>query len=324
MSKEIITTTGRGIQTITTEIRTLTQQARHTVLSYAIEIGRRLCEAKELVPHGEWGDYLKNEVEYSESAARNFMQVYKEYGNNQASLFAVNQQALGNISYTNALRLLAIPAEEREDFARENNVEELSSRELEKLIAEKKEAEAAKKAAEQQAANALEDVEDLEDKLDKAEKAEADAKKERDLLRKELETSKKAEAEANKKLAELKENPKVPESVMEKLRREADANAAAKAREEMQGKVDAAEGAAKKAAADKEELAKRLAAAEKANQLSNPDAAVFKAMFEQVQADFNRMSGALIKVRIADPELGKKLDTAVLALLDKMKASIAG
>ncbi len=323
MSKEIITTTGRGIQTITTEIRTLTQQAQHTVLSYAIEIGRRLCEAKELVPHGEWGEYLKNEVEYSESTARNFMQVYKEYGSDQASLFAANQQALGNISYTNALRLLAIPAEEREDFARENNVEALSSRELEKLIAEKKEAEAAKRSAEQKAADAMEDVRDLANRLKTAEKAEADAKENMDSLRKKLEASKKAEADAKKKLAELKENPQVPEAVMEKLRGEAEADAAAKAREEMQGKVEAAERAAKKAAADKEEFAKKLAAVEKANQLSNPDAAVFKAMFEQVQADFNRLHGAWMKVQAADPALGQKLNTATLALLDKLKMNIS-
>ena len=50
--------TVRDIQTVTTEIWMIRRQVEQTALSGAIEIGRRLTEAKELLPHGEWGKWL--------------------------------------------------------------------------------------------------------------------------------------------------------------------------------------------------------------------------------------------------------------------------
>ena len=77
----------RTAGTVALEIRTLQSQARGIILSYAIEIGRRLEEAKAMLPHGEWGAWLKRELDYSQSAAQNFMKVYREYGDSQQSLF---------------------------------------------------------------------------------------------------------------------------------------------------------------------------------------------------------------------------------------------
>ncbi len=45
----------RTIDTIAAEINGIKEQVRATVVSGAIEIGRRLKEAKSLVPYGEWG-----------------------------------------------------------------------------------------------------------------------------------------------------------------------------------------------------------------------------------------------------------------------------
>lgn len=77
----------RTVETVTLEIRTLQRQAQQIMLSYAVEIGRRLEEVKAILPHGQWGDYLKNEVDYSQSTANNFMRIYREYGAAQQSLF---------------------------------------------------------------------------------------------------------------------------------------------------------------------------------------------------------------------------------------------
>ena len=90
----------RDIGVITMEIKTLHRQAQQVVLGYAIEIGRRLREAKEQLPHGRWGDWLKTEVEFSQSTANNFMRIFDEYGANQFSLFGMEakSQALGNLS----------------------------------------------------------------------------------------------------------------------------------------------------------------------------------------------------------------------------------
>lgn len=141
----------RTVETVTLEIRTLQRQAQQVVLGYAIEIGRRLEEVKAMLPHGRWGEYLKQEVNYSQSTAQNFMRIFREYGASQQSLFggAANSQALGNLTYTKALQLLALPdAEERERFVVEHDVEAMSTRELDKALKERdealKEAEAAK------------------------------------------------------------------------------------------------------------------------------------------------------------------------------------
>ena len=64
----------RDVSVITEEIRSLVKQANQMALMYAIEIGRRLLEAKSAVPYGQWGDYLKNEVNFSQSTANNFSQ----------------------------------------------------------------------------------------------------------------------------------------------------------------------------------------------------------------------------------------------------------
>ena len=140
----------RSVETVTLEIRTLQHQAQQMLLSYAIEIGRRLVEVKALLPHGQWGDYIKEQVRYSQSTANNLMRMFEEYGAPQQSMFGAgaNSQALGNLSYTKALRLLAIPADEREAFVEEHHVEELSTRQLEQAIKERDEARAAAQRAE--------------------------------------------------------------------------------------------------------------------------------------------------------------------------------
>ena len=133
----------RTVETVTLEIRTLQRQAQQIMLGYAVEIGRRLEEVKAILPHGQWGEYLKNEVDYSQSTANNFMRIFREYGSMQQSIFGgeAKSQAFANLTYTKALRLLAIPnEEEREQFIAEHNVEDMSNRELDKALREREEA----------------------------------------------------------------------------------------------------------------------------------------------------------------------------------------
>ena len=50
------------LKQLAVEIVTFDRQAKITAVSCAIEIGERLLEAKDLVPHGEWGNWLKKNV----------------------------------------------------------------------------------------------------------------------------------------------------------------------------------------------------------------------------------------------------------------------
>lgn len=47
-----------------------------------IDVGRDLMEAKKLVPHGEWANWLDVNFGLSQSSAHNFMRVAKQFGSN--------------------------------------------------------------------------------------------------------------------------------------------------------------------------------------------------------------------------------------------------
>ena len=127
----------RDLATVTAEIRAYQDAARRAVLSYCIEIGRRLVEAKSMVNHGEWGEYLKTELGFSQSTANNHMRLFEAYGADQMTLTgaAIKSQAFGNLSYTQALALLALPSEEeREEFVETHDLASMSTRELQEEL----------------------------------------------------------------------------------------------------------------------------------------------------------------------------------------------
>lgn len=146
----------RTIQTIATEINSIKDQTRRIFLSSSIEIGRRLVEAKAMLPHGEWTGWLKQSVSFSQSTANNMMNIFEQYGSDQLSLFGDNakSQAFENLSYSHAVALLGVPENEREQFIEENDVENMSSRELQKAIKDKKQLEKQLKDAEAKAQEA--------------------------------------------------------------------------------------------------------------------------------------------------------------------------
>ena len=159
---------GKTPDILAAEIRTIKNQTGRMVLNASIEVGRRLTEAKAKLPHGSWGEDLKNEVDYSPSQAQNLMRVFREYGSDQQSLFGgeAKSQTFGNLTYSKALSLLAIPDEaERERFAVENDVEHMSVRELNEALKARNEAEEKAAAAEDEARGLRQEAERLREEL---------------------------------------------------------------------------------------------------------------------------------------------------------------
>lgn len=156
----------RTIGIVTQEINQLTAQAQRLILGHAIEIGRRLTEAKQMLSHGEWGKWLKEEIHYSKSSANNMMRIFDAYGSTQMGLFGpeANSQTFGDLEYSKALALLAVPAEEREQFAQEVDAEHISVRQLKAAIQERD-------AAQKQAAEAAAEWELAKEALREKEKA---------------------------------------------------------------------------------------------------------------------------------------------------------
>lgn len=128
--------TERGIEAITEEIIFYKAVGGQAVL----EIGKRLIEAKAQLKHGEWLPWLSEKVEFSEASAQRFMQLAREYE---------NPALVRDLGASKALVLLALPASERENFAQEKHVvngeeksvSEMSKRELEEAIRQRKLAE---------------------------------------------------------------------------------------------------------------------------------------------------------------------------------------
>ena len=337
---EIIRT--RDIEIITAEIVTIKRQAQQVLITAAIEIGRRLTEAKSMVPYGEWGKYLEERVEYSQSTANNLMKIYKEYGSGQDSLFDgfANSQAFANLNYTQALALLSVPAEDREQFAEENDVANKSTREIQELIRQRDEAVTAKEGAEAALAEAQDMVDTAADKLAEkdsrlkfAEAAVADREKEAADLRSLLEKAREAEKKAKAQLKEARENPVISEDKMAQLRQEAEATAGAeaaqKAAKRFEAKLVKAEkelAAAKQAAEDaKREAQQEKETAEAALQqlkLASPEAAVFKTQFANAQSSFNSLLEAYDEIQRADSAMAAKFKTAIMTMLEQFKKAV--
>lgn len=204
----------RTLPIIATEINAIKDQTRKLILCSSIEIGRRLSEAKAMLPHGEWGNWLKESVDYSQSTANNLMNIFDKYGSQQISMFGDNakSQAIGNLSYTQAVALLGVPDESREQFIEENNVAEMSTRELQAAIKQLKEAQERAQKAEERAGKETARADQLAASLEEA--------KEKAAAVEDIEEENKELREANKKLAaERTQSQKEIEKIHEQLKR---------------------------------------------------------------------------------------------------------
>lgn len=321
----------RTPELIGAEIRTLTKQAQSITLYFGIEIGRRLSEAKELCAHGEWLDFLKKETTFSQPTANRFMRLFSEYGSEQGSLFGAESKysMLNNLSVSNALRLLALPEDEREEFAVENDVEHLSTSKVDELVKarvaelekEKHEQALALASAESRIGVLQGELESNADELKKAraeiavlearpvevavERDEQAIKDAADAARAEAEKTIK---EREKELAAAQKALKKAQKEAEDLRKDmaqldkADApeETVDKLRAQFEGEIRAAE--------------ERAAAAEKQLKLAAPGVADFSAAFKRAQTELQAMADALAK--ITDTETAAKLRRAANAVLD--------
>ena len=125
----------RTPEAVAAEICALKSQTQTIILHASVEIGKRLTEVKSMLPHGLWGKWLETYVDYSQNTAIRLMKVYEEYKDK------LNSPTLSNLTYTKAIALLGIPPAERKQFAVENDIENMSTRELQKAIKEKEELE---------------------------------------------------------------------------------------------------------------------------------------------------------------------------------------
>lgn len=327
-------TTTRTPEIIGAEIRFYTNQARATALNCAVEIGRRLVEAKEMLPHGEWTAFLENQTEFNGRKAERLIQIFNGYADPQGSLFgaSVKSTTLSNLSISNALSLLALPEEERESFAEEVDAEHISNRELEKLIKEKKELEERLTKSESEREKTAEDLlkeqaarkaevekltdELIQDSFDKQEQLRASLEQEINNAKAEAELAKKVAADAKTsaedkfKNKEAKLKAEIGEAEAKAKAAEAKAAEAEKKISTIRSETEAQIAEVKRGA---EEAAKKLKAAQAA---ANPDITIFKVHFQTVQQAYGNLLKVLAQIKQNDAESGAKLEAALITQLN--------
>lgn len=313
----------RPIEVITEEINFYKATAGAAIL----EIGKRLNEAKSLLNHGEWGEWLAEKVDFSEATAQRFMRLAKEYS---------NPSPVTDLGVSKALVLLALPDFERDGFVSEKHtvngeekaVAEMSKRELEQAVKEKNEALkresetkqklekleselAAVKESEEESNALLEDAKAEIEKLKSAPLPEAENVKLSDEQLKEFRDKAAAEKaeeieKLNAKIEQLKEQNKKAAEEKERL------SSQKKALEQR------CENIAEESIADREKLQKEIESLKAKMLVSNSETMTeFKIYFNDFQALGNKMLGCIEKTMSTDNAEAEKFKKAVYAICSK-------
>ena len=284
----------RDGQTIITEIKTLYYQAQIHAINSFIQIGQKLIELKEMVPHGQWADYIKENLDWNERKVQRFMQLAEGYSDGSAYARLVsNPSFLSDLNMTNALALLAIPEDEVEDFAETHVSEDTSNKELAEEIKKYKEENTE---LTEQVASLKRDIEEAKNHAGFV------SEEEYNKLEKKLE---KAKDSLNKEKTET-------EAKIEEARQSAMAEVENKLKEQMQQELDSAQSEIKTL---KEQMEKEKRAADNS---SNEKLVEFKLYCDQWQNSFDDALSIANEIREEDPKKTEKMLSVMSSIIDYM------
>lgn len=233
------------------------------------------------------------------------MQYAEVYGDENSPYFKAisNSYTYTNLEFSKGLALLAVPEDEVEDFVSGEEIDKMTVRELEEKIKEL-----------QTEAEAVGDnyVALESDNL---------------MLKDEMEDAMTKLAEANRRLTSLQEKQEGADDNLRKKLAAERAKIEASVREDVRKRLAAEIEETKSAASAAEERAsaaeEKLAGVErKMSALGNEDIILFKVKVEEVQMSFNAAMETVTRIHADNPEQAEKLKTALLAILDGMKAAV--
>ena len=313
----------RTLPVIISEIKIIEQNTARVVLENGIQIGQRLQEAKEKVGHGGFGEWCRENLNYSQDTAQKFMRLAKEYGGENSLL--ANTAMSRNFSISNALSLLKLPEEDREKFVEEHPVEDMTNKALEEEIQKLKRDKEQNiitindlneeiKKSKEEAGQALREAEGLKRQLQDAEaKAAADPKELMDLRRQLTEAEDKADAA----VADLEKAKEKEAKAKEKLKKEKDDRQKeidAAIEKERQGIIDRVNEEAadrmQKITGENDDLRQQLTETQRKLETASKGTVIqFKIMTDQLQDVFDKC-GAMV-VEETDPELSDKMNAAL-------------
>ena len=298
----------RTLPVIISEIKIIEQHVTKTAIEGAIQIGERLQEAKELAGHGNFGQWCQENLNYSQDTAQKFMKLAREYGGQNNVL--ANTAMSRNFSISNALSLLKVPEEDREQFVEEHQVEDMTNKELEEEIRQLNEEKASRERKIEVLNNSMRneaekllqaqhEIEDLKRQLDDASVEAVDPK------------------EVEKLKAKLEKTEAALEKEKEKLKKEKDDRQAA-IDKELKAAGDAMQEQAKKSIESLQKEVDRLKRREQ--KAGNETLLKFKILVDQLQ-DVFRQAGECILAE-EDQEKADKMNAALRAVLQSMEEDL--
>lgn len=282
----------RNLSTIETEIKTIEDQVYKTTLAGVIEISKRLLEAKELLEHGQWGEWCENNLGYSQRQAQRYIEIGQAYGD-ENSPFS-NATMSSHLSISKAYSLLQVPAEEVENFVESNDIESMTVKELEEQI---KQFKSEKEDIEKQYQDAISTIEEL--------KAASESSQNTEELEKEIEKAQKKAERLQKKIdsAAIEQEKAVNAAKEEQI----------KEFENKKSQMD------EELAEYKAEI-KRLQ--EKLEKNGDTAKVSFKLHVEQMQKAFMGTLKDIADVEMEDSHQAEKMKSALATVIDQLKESI--
>jgi len=304
--KELGPLEDKSTETLTIETNNLWQQME-TIgavgMMLAAQAGQRLNIIRNRIPHGQWEEWCRDNLKFSYRKAARLMNLATKI-EDENSLFS-NLPTLADIEISKVYELLAAPEEAAKEVIENNNIEDITVRELREELQKSKEAlksrdydiealqETIRKLnVEKNNAADPAELEELKLKLLKAE----------DKLKKAKEAQKKAAEDAQKKAEE--ELSKSIEAAKEEARKEVSDN------------MDSLKTELEAALEENKKLSQAL------DNSNNKELAVFKVKSDQLQSDFNSCLESITALRQQDSELADKANQALKkvlnVLLDKL------
>lgn len=109
------------LDALAVEARTYAENAYANMMA----LGRVLSQAKEMLPHGEFLAWVEEKVGISSRYGEHFASCYRVYG---------DKPEYAKLGKSKLIKMLALPAGTQDDFIAENDVENMSVREVEAAV----------------------------------------------------------------------------------------------------------------------------------------------------------------------------------------------
>ncbi|WP_281522861.1 DUF3102 domain-containing protein [Mogibacterium timidum] len=304
---------GKSTEQLCHEANGLYQQMEavgNVALMMAASAGRRLLIVKERLPHGEFGSWCDDNLDFSQSKANKMMQLAKR-ATDENSIFS-NSYTCTNLSISKVFALLSAPEEIAKEVIESEDVTDMTVTELKGEIA------ALKARNDELEAGTGDEIENLKNRI-----AELEAE----------------QSESEISTAELEAKNQEIEKLTQKLEKEKArvASAKAKANEDVQKAVDKykaehekdKEKAVKKGKAELQaaytEAEKTIARLEKELSASSQnELTTFRTQVNILQEIFQSCCKSLAVIEAKDPEQGEKVRSALLQVLHTEEEQLKG